>query len=52
MTLHPGEVSTGRPDGVGFTRTPPRFLGPGDVTEVELDRGSTVVEPTAPQAVE
>jgi 2,4-diketo-3-deoxy-L-fuconate hydrolase len=52
MTLYSGEVATGTPDGVGFTCTPPRFLGPGDVAEVELDRGGTVVEPTAAQAAE
>lgn len=31
MTLFPGDVlSTGTPHGVGFTRTPPRYLKPGD----------------------
>lgn len=31
MTLLPGGViSTGTPHGVGFTRTPPRYLAPGD----------------------
>jgi hypothetical protein len=52
MTRYPGEVATGAPDRVGFTRTLPRFLGPGDVSEVELDRGSPVIEPTAAQAAE
>ncbi len=32
MTLLPGDViATGTPDGVGFARTPPEFLRPGDV---------------------
>jgi len=38
MTLLPGTVLlTGTPAGVGFARKPPRFLRPGDVTEVEID---------------
>ena len=35
----PGDiVTTGTPAGVGFARTPPVFLKPGDVVEVEVDR--------------
>jgi 2-keto-4-pentenoate hydratase/2-oxohepta-3-ene-1,7-dioic acid hydratase in catechol pathway len=31
MTLHAGDIIlTGTPDGVGYARTPPRFLRPGD----------------------
>ncbi len=38
MTLEPGDViATGTPSGVGYARTPPRFLVPGDVVEVEID---------------
>jgi 2-keto-4-pentenoate hydratase/2-oxohepta-3-ene-1,7-dioic acid hydratase in catechol pathway len=38
-TLLPGDVIfTGTPPGVGFARTPPIFLKPGDVAEVEIDR--------------
>lgn len=38
MTLCPGDVLvTGTPSGVGFARTPPRFLHAGDVCEVELE---------------
>ena len=37
MTLEPGDiVSTGTPAGVGFKRTPPVFLRPGDIVEVEI----------------
>jgi 2-keto-4-pentenoate hydratase/2-oxohepta-3-ene-1,7-dioic acid hydratase in catechol pathway len=37
MTLLPGAViSTGTPEGVGFARTPPEFLQPGDVMETEV----------------
>lgn len=38
MTLHPGDViSTGTPDGVGSSRTPPVLLHPGDTVEVEIE---------------
>ena len=37
MTLLPGAlIATGTPDGVGFARTPPEFLHPGDVMETEV----------------
>ena len=39
MTLLPGSIiATGTPDGVGFARTPPEFLRPGDVMETEVER--------------
>jgi 2-keto-4-pentenoate hydratase/2-oxohepta-3-ene-1,7-dioic acid hydratase in catechol pathway len=38
MTLLPGMlIATGTPDGVGFARTPPEFLLPGDVMETEVE---------------
>jgi 2-keto-4-pentenoate hydratase/2-oxohepta-3-ene-1,7-dioic acid hydratase in catechol pathway len=38
LTLEPGDiVATGTPDGVGFARTPPEWLVPGDVVEVEVE---------------
>jgi 2-keto-4-pentenoate hydratase/2-oxohepta-3-ene-1,7-dioic acid hydratase in catechol pathway len=38
MTLLPGMlIATGTPDGVGFARTPPEFLQPGDVMETEIE---------------
>ena len=38
MTLEPGDVIlTGTPSGVGFARTPPEFLKPGDVMEMEIE---------------
>jgi 2-keto-4-pentenoate hydratase/2-oxohepta-3-ene-1,7-dioic acid hydratase in catechol pathway len=38
MTLEPGDVlSTGTPPGVGFARTPPEFLAPGDILETEIE---------------
>jgi len=38
LTLMAGDVIlTGTPSGVGFARTPPRFLAPGDVVESEIE---------------
>ena len=37
ITLEPGDVVvTGTPSGVGYARTPPVFMKPGDVIEVEV----------------
>ncbi|CCH87608.1 Fumarylacetoacetate hydrolase family protein [Modestobacter italicus] len=39
FTLRPGDLlATGTPSGVGYSRTPPWLLQPGDVVEVEVDR--------------
>jgi 2-keto-4-pentenoate hydratase/2-oxohepta-3-ene-1,7-dioic acid hydratase in catechol pathway len=38
MTLLPGMlIATGTPEGVGFARTPPEYLQPGDVMESEIE---------------
>ena len=38
MTLEPGDVViTGTPAGVGYARTPPVFMQPGDTVEIEID---------------
>lgn len=38
MTLLPGAmIATGTPDGVGFARTPPEYLRPGDLMESEVE---------------
>lgn len=38
MTLLPGDIiATGTPAGVGFARTPPEFLRPGDVVECAVE---------------
>ncbi len=43
MTLDAGDViSTGTPSGVGEARTPPEFLKPGDVVEVDVERIGTL----------
>jgi 2-keto-4-pentenoate hydratase/2-oxohepta-3-ene-1,7-dioic acid hydratase in catechol pathway len=60
MTLLPGTIiATGTPEGVGFARTPPEFLQPGDVMETEVEGVgllrnrivSTVTAPIPPVAV-
>ncbi|MGD6740989.1 fumarylacetoacetate hydrolase family protein [Streptomyces sp. BH106] len=39
FTLRPGDLlATGTPSGVGYARTPPWLLHPGDVVEVEVER--------------
>lgn len=50
MTVEPGEIiSTGTPSGVGFARTPPFFLKPGDKVEGEVEGiGVLQVEIVAP----
>jgi len=46
MTLNPGDVvATGTPQGVGFTRTPPRYLGAGDTVTVEIQGVGSVSTP-------
>ena len=39
FTLQPGDLlATGTPSGVGYARTPPILLQPGDIVEVEVER--------------
>jgi acylpyruvate hydrolase len=39
MTLDPGDVIiTGTPSGVALARTPPNWLKPGDVCEIEIEK--------------
>jgi 2-keto-4-pentenoate hydratase/2-oxohepta-3-ene-1,7-dioic acid hydratase in catechol pathway len=46
LTLHLGDLlATGTPSGVGYARTPPWLLPPGDVIEVEIDRLGTLTTP-------
>ncbi|WP_369252978.1 fumarylacetoacetate hydrolase family protein [Geodermatophilus amargosae] len=52
FTLRPGDLlATGTPSGVGYARTPPWLMQPGDVVEVEVERlgvlTNTVVGPEA-----
>ena len=43
LTLEPGDIiATGTPPGVGYARTPPEFLKPGDVMETEIAEIGTI----------
>lgn len=43
VTLHPGDLlATGTPSGVGYARTPPWLLVPGDAVEVDVERLGTL----------
>jgi len=46
LTLEPGDlISTGTPSGIGNARTPPEYLKPGDVVEVEIERVGVLRNP-------
>lgn len=46
LTLQPGDLlATGTPSGVGYARTPPWLLHPGDTVEVEVERLGTLTNP-------
>jgi 2-keto-4-pentenoate hydratase/2-oxohepta-3-ene-1,7-dioic acid hydratase in catechol pathway len=43
MTLEPGDVILmGTPAGVGYARTPPVWMKPGDVIEIEIENIGTL----------
>ncbi|WP_310533319.1 fumarylacetoacetate hydrolase family protein [Novosphingobium sp.] len=51
MTLEPGDViATGTPSGVGYARTPPVFMKPGDVCEIEIEGIGTLTNTVARRA--
>jgi 2-keto-4-pentenoate hydratase/2-oxohepta-3-ene-1,7-dioic acid hydratase in catechol pathway len=51
-TLRPGDViATGTPAGIGLAKRPPRFLRPGDVVSVEIERIGRLTNPVAGDAV-
>ncbi len=50
-TLLPGTVIlTGTPHGVGMARTPPRWLRPGDVVSVEVEKIGALTNPVEAEA--
>lgn len=50
-TLVPGTVIfTGTPQGVGFARTPPRWLVPGDEVTVEIERIGQLTNPVVEES--
>jgi len=51
MTLEPGDIiATGTPSGVGFARTPPEFLKPGDLLETEITGVGIIRNPIRSEA--
>ena len=51
MTLEPGDViATGTPAGVGYARTPPIFMRPADVIEIEIEGIGTLTNHVARRA--
>ena len=50
-TLEPGDViTTGTPPGVGFTRTPPRWLRPGETVRIEIDKIGVLENPVVAES--
>lgn len=50
-TLEPGDViSTGTPPGVGFTRTPPRWLRAGETVRIEIEKIGVLENPIVAEA--
>jgi len=48
LTLEPGDIiSTGTPEGVGIGFKPPKYLQPGDVVTIEIDRIGVLENPIA-----
>jgi len=48
MTLEPGDlIASGTPAGVGYARTPPVWLTPGDVCEIEVEGVGVLSNPVA-----
>jgi 2-keto-4-pentenoate hydratase/2-oxohepta-3-ene-1,7-dioic acid hydratase in catechol pathway len=44
LTLEPGDIiATGTPSGVGFARTPPEYLHPGDLMQSEVEGIGTLM---------
>ena len=53
IELEPGDViAMGTPSGVGFTRTPPRFLRPGDSVSVSITGLGTLTNPVIDEEVQ
>jgi len=51
MTLEPGDLlATGTPSGVGYARTPPVWMQPGDRVEVEIEGIGTLSNPVEDEA--
>jgi 2-keto-4-pentenoate hydratase/2-oxohepta-3-ene-1,7-dioic acid hydratase in catechol pathway len=48
LTLEPGDIiSTGTPEGIGASRTPPVFLRAGDSVSITIEKIGTLTNPVA-----
>ena len=46
LALNPGDlIVSGTPGGVGFKRTPPVFMQPGDIAEVDIEKVGVLSNP-------
>lgn len=53
MTLEPGDlIATGTPRGVGYARTPPVWMKPGDTIEVDIEGIGVLVNPVVAELPE
>ena len=51
MTLEPGDLlATGTPSGVGYARTPPVWMKPGDMVEIEIEGIGILSNPVADES--
>jgi 2-keto-4-pentenoate hydratase/2-oxohepta-3-ene-1,7-dioic acid hydratase in catechol pathway len=51
LTWEPGDIlSTGTPEGIGASRTPPVFLKPGDSVSITVDNIGTLTNPVVAQS--
>lgn len=51
-TLKPGDlIATGTPEGIGFRRSPPLFMSPGDVLEVVVSGVATLRTPVIQEVI-
>jgi acylpyruvate hydrolase len=51
MTLEPGDViATGTPAGIGAARTPPRWLRPGDLVRIEIEKIGVLENPVVAES--
>ncbi|MGI9520991.1 MAG: fumarylacetoacetate hydrolase family protein [Hyphomicrobiaceae bacterium] len=52
MTLEPGDmIAMGTPEGVGYARTPPTFMQPGDVIEIEIEGLGVLTNPITAERI-
>lgn len=51
-TLHPGTlILTGTPQGIGMASKPPRYLNPGDLVTIEIEKIGTLTNPVIEEII-